>query len=137
MELNHVRREKEKIRTVRDKEGNADEKVSHDTRGSARLGVLRVGAVGRSKLAAVADQDNRSIPCRRRTDFVGRLVADHLSKALSQPIYVENRGGANGRRAIRAGECPLWGADIEPHWPPLVAAQHGGKDCWYLTVASI
>ena len=35
-------------------------------------------------------------PAGGGTDFVARLVADHLSKRLNQPIYVENRGGANG-----------------------------------------
>jgi tripartite-type tricarboxylate transporter receptor subunit TctC len=35
-------------------------------------------------------------PAGGGTDFVGRLVADHLSKRLNQPIYIENRGGANG-----------------------------------------
>jgi tripartite-type tricarboxylate transporter receptor subunit TctC len=35
-------------------------------------------------------------PAGGGTDFVARLVADHLSKQLNQPIYVENRGGANG-----------------------------------------
>lgn len=30
------------------------------------------------------------------TDFVGRLAAKYLSERLGQPIFVENRGGANG-----------------------------------------
>jgi tripartite-type tricarboxylate transporter receptor subunit TctC len=30
------------------------------------------------------------------TDFVGRLVAKHLSQRLGQTVFVENRGGANG-----------------------------------------
>lgn len=30
------------------------------------------------------------------TDFVSRLVAEHLGKRLGQTVYIENRGGANG-----------------------------------------
>jgi tripartite-type tricarboxylate transporter receptor subunit TctC len=41
-------------------------------------------------------------PAGGGTDFVGRLVADHLSKRLNQPIYVENRGGANGAIGLQA-----------------------------------
>ena len=35
-------------------------------------------------------------PAGGGTDFVARMVADRLSKLLNQPIFVENRGGANG-----------------------------------------
>jgi tripartite-type tricarboxylate transporter receptor subunit TctC len=41
-------------------------------------------------------------PAGGGTDFVGRLVADHLSKILNQPIFVENRGGANGAVGLQA-----------------------------------
>ena len=41
-------------------------------------------------------------PAGGGTDFVARLVADHLSKLLNQPIYVENRGGANGAIGLQA-----------------------------------
>jgi tripartite-type tricarboxylate transporter receptor subunit TctC len=41
-------------------------------------------------------------PAGGGTDFVARLVADHLSKELNQPIYVENRGGANGGVGLEA-----------------------------------
>jgi tripartite-type tricarboxylate transporter receptor subunit TctC len=35
-------------------------------------------------------------PAGGGTDVVARMFADHLSRRLNQPIYVENRGGANG-----------------------------------------
>jgi tripartite-type tricarboxylate transporter receptor subunit TctC len=41
-------------------------------------------------------------PAGGGTDFVARLVADHLSKQLNQPIYVENRAGANGAVGLQA-----------------------------------
>ena len=41
-------------------------------------------------------------PAGGGTDFVGRLVAEHLSHRLNQPIYVENRGGANGAVGLQA-----------------------------------
>lgn len=36
------------------------------------------------------------------TDFVGRLIAKHLSQRLGQTIFVENRGGANGTVGLEA-----------------------------------
>src|SRR6202166_574737 len=41
-------------------------------------------------------------PAGGGTDVVARMVADHLSKRLTQPIYVENRGGANGGVGLQA-----------------------------------
>lgn len=41
-------------------------------------------------------------PAGGGTDFVGRLVANYLSQRLNQPIYVENRGGANGTIGLEA-----------------------------------
>jgi tripartite-type tricarboxylate transporter receptor subunit TctC len=41
-------------------------------------------------------------PAGGGTDFVARMVADHLSKLLGQPIFVENRGGANGAVGLAA-----------------------------------
>jgi tripartite-type tricarboxylate transporter receptor subunit TctC len=36
------------------------------------------------------------------TDFIARLVAQHLTTRLGQPIYVDNRGGANGAIGLQA-----------------------------------
>jgi tripartite-type tricarboxylate transporter receptor subunit TctC len=41
-------------------------------------------------------------PAGGGTDFVARMVADRMSKVLNQPIYVENRGGANGAVGLGA-----------------------------------
>jgi tripartite-type tricarboxylate transporter receptor subunit TctC len=41
-------------------------------------------------------------PAGGGTDFVARMVADYLSKLLNQPIFVENRGGANGAVGLQA-----------------------------------
>ncbi|MBX6427277.1 MAG: tripartite tricarboxylate transporter substrate binding protein [Variibacter sp.] len=36
------------------------------------------------------------------TDFIGRLVAKHLSERLGAQVFVENRGGANGTIGVQA-----------------------------------
>jgi tripartite-type tricarboxylate transporter receptor subunit TctC len=41
-------------------------------------------------------------PAGGGTDFIGRLVAKHLSVRLGQQVYVENRGGANGSIGLAA-----------------------------------
>lgn len=41
-------------------------------------------------------------PAGGGTDVVARMVADRLSKLLNQPIFVENRGGANGAVGLQA-----------------------------------
>jgi len=41
-------------------------------------------------------------PAGGGTDFVARLVANYLSQRFNQPIYVENRGGANGAIGLEA-----------------------------------
>src|SRR3984893_11946079 len=41
-------------------------------------------------------------PAGGGTDVVARMVADHLSKLLIQPIFVENRSGANGAVGLAA-----------------------------------
>jgi len=41
-------------------------------------------------------------PAGGGTDFIARLAAKHLSDRLSQQVYVENRGGANGAIGLQA-----------------------------------
>ena len=41
-------------------------------------------------------------PAGGGTDFIARLMAQHLSKRLGQQVYVENRGGANGAIGLQA-----------------------------------
>lgn len=48
-------------------------------------------------------------PAGSSTDTVARLLADHFSKALKQPVVVENKGGANG--SIGATEAARAAAD--------------------------
>jgi tripartite-type tricarboxylate transporter receptor subunit TctC len=50
------------------------------------------------------------------TDFIGRLMAKHLSEKLGQQVYVENRGGANGAIGLQAV------ATAEPDGYTMVAA---------------
>ena len=59
-------------------------------------------------LAAAQSWPQKSIkmivpfPAGGGTDFIGRLVARHLSQRLGQQVYVENRGGANGAIGLQA-----------------------------------
>jgi len=41
-------------------------------------------------------------PAGGGTDFIGRLAARQLSERLGQPVYVDNRGGANGSIGVQA-----------------------------------
>ena len=41
-------------------------------------------------------------PAGGGTDFIGRLAAKHLGERLGQPVYVDNRGGANGSIGVQA-----------------------------------
>jgi tripartite-type tricarboxylate transporter receptor subunit TctC len=41
-------------------------------------------------------------PAGGGTDVVARIMADHVSKILGQPIYIDNRGGANGAIGLTA-----------------------------------
>lgn len=41
-------------------------------------------------------------PAGGGTDFIGRLAARQLSDRLGQPVYVDNRGGANGSIGVQA-----------------------------------
>lgn len=70
-----------------------------------------VGAVSVSLLATPSTAQNypeREIklvvgfPAGGSTDILARIVAEHMSTKLGQPVIVENRGGANGATATRA-----------------------------------
>jgi tripartite-type tricarboxylate transporter receptor subunit TctC len=58
--------------------------------------------------AAAEDWPNRPIrfvvcfPAGGSTDVAARIVGEFVSRSLGQPIYVENRGGANGNIGIEA-----------------------------------
>ena len=41
-------------------------------------------------------------PAGGGTDFIGRLAAKHLGDRLGQPVFVDNRGGANGAIGAQA-----------------------------------
>ena len=41
-------------------------------------------------------------PAGGGTDFIGRLAAKQLSERLGQPVFVDNRGGANGSIGVQA-----------------------------------
>ncbi|HVQ62317.1 MAG TPA: tripartite tricarboxylate transporter substrate binding protein, partial [Burkholderiales bacterium] len=41
-------------------------------------------------------------PAGGGTDFIGRLAAKQLGDRLGQPVYVDNRGGANGSIGVQA-----------------------------------
>ncbi|MPZ40803.1 MAG: hypothetical protein GEU95_22675 [Rhizobiales bacterium] len=41
-------------------------------------------------------------PAGGGTDFIARLMAQHLTTRLGQQVYVENRGGANGAIGLQA-----------------------------------
>ena len=68
------------------------------------LRFLKAGAVLLALTAGAAADEypNRQIrliipfPPGGSNDVVGRLVARHLSDALGQQVYVDNRGGAGG-----------------------------------------
>jgi len=66
----------------------------------ATLGALPAAALlPRSAFAAYPDRPIRLIvpfAAGGNADVVGRLVGEVISKALGQPVVVENRGGAGG-----------------------------------------
>ena len=75
------------------------------------LACALIGAVGAAALVTPAEAQtfpSRSIKfivpfaAGSATDAVARIVGEHASKTLGQPIVVENQGGANGVPAARA-----------------------------------
>ena len=71
--------------------------------------VIAFGVLGFASMMAVAQSwPQRPIkmivpfPPGGGTDFVGRLIAKHLSERLGQTIFIENRGGANGTVGLEA-----------------------------------
>jgi tripartite-type tricarboxylate transporter receptor subunit TctC len=76
----------------------------------AKLAALILLALGLLVAPSAEAQDwpNKPIkmivpfPAGGGTDFIARLVALHLTKRLGQPVYVENRGGANGAIGLQA-----------------------------------
>jgi tripartite-type tricarboxylate transporter receptor subunit TctC len=75
------------------------------------LACALIGAVGAAALVTSAEAQtypSRSIKfivpfaAGSATDAVARIVGEHASKTLGQPIVVENQGGANGVPAARA-----------------------------------
>ena len=73
----------------------------------AALALLAL-AMGSSPAALAQDWPNKPIkmivpfPAGGGTDFIARLMAQHLTKRLGQQVYVENRGGANGAIGLQA-----------------------------------
>jgi tripartite-type tricarboxylate transporter receptor subunit TctC len=97
----HAPRRKERDQTVRDRETPMKKIVS------ALLAGLGLACfVAAPSLAQ--DWPQKPIrmivpyPAGGGTDVVARMAADHLSKRLNQPIFVENRGGANGGVGLQA-----------------------------------
>ena len=76
----------------------------------AKLAVLALLSlwIGQTPTARAQDWPNKPIkmivpfPAGGGTDFIARLMAQHLSKRLGQQVYVENRGGANGAIGLQA-----------------------------------
>jgi len=75
------------------------------------LAAALIAAAGTAALATSAEAQNypnRSIKfivpfaAGSATDAVARIVGEHASKTLGQPIIIENQGGANGVPAARA-----------------------------------
>jgi len=71
-----------------------------------RLIVAMAALAAAVRLAHAADWPNRPIhfivpfPAGGSTDVAARVVGDHLSRTLGQPVVVENKSGANGNIAI-------------------------------------
>ena len=93
--------------------------------------------IGWSALAHSAADDYPSRPVRlivpfpagATTDFMGRLIADYLRATTSQPVVVENIGGASGTiGAAAAAKSPADGHNLLVYGGSLAAAGHLYKD---------
>ena len=63
-------------------------------------------------------------PAGGGTDFIARLVAQQLTTRLGQPVYVENRGGANGAiglQAFKQSDPDGYTIAVTPNTPLVVA----------------
>src|ERR1700726_4443595 len=64
--------------------------------------LMFVSLVLATPAAPAADYPTRPIklivpyPAGGPTDMLGRLIADYLARDLKQPVFVENKGGAQG-----------------------------------------
>lgn len=82
----------------------------------ALLGVGFLGACSSASIQAQGAYPSRPIsmivpfPAGGPTDLVARVIAQEMSKALGQPVVVDNKGGANGNLgAVAAAKAPADG----------------------------
>lgn len=70
------------------------------------LGVLSVGLFAAPSTAQNYPEREIKLvvgfPAGGSTDILARIIAEHMSLQLGQPVIVENRGGANGATATRS-----------------------------------
>jgi tripartite-type tricarboxylate transporter receptor subunit TctC len=69
------------------------------------LGAMSVGLLAAPSAAQnYPDREIKLVvgfPAGGSTDILARIIAEHMSTQLGQPVIVENRGGANGATATR------------------------------------